>query len=340
MKVKRTLFLLVLIALFVFCFLKMNEHYDELARYPYELNEEERSLVLEHLDTEEIDFLVSQKIEPSQFLPYIDIEGFQVENTLWYDKAYHARKEDIDYIVSFINKYRSNLEYSTLDSLLKTYSYNVLTRYFDEGDGYQSESILVPDPSKKLEVLKNKETFYTYEPSGLVNISGVPVKNKNIKIKEEVLKPLQKMAKAAKEINNKTFGDMEVSAGYISYENQVSLYEEAVKQYKDKALSYVDYPGRNEAQLGYTIELHPKEDSKKKDKEKIKEEEQEQAIWLKDNAYKYGFIVRYPKQKEDVTKKTYQPYVLRYVGEECAKYMHDKGIVMEELNNKEIEEFS
>ena len=110
--------------------------------------------------------------------------------------------------------------------------------------------ILVPDPSMKLEVLKNKETFYTYEPDNLVNVSGVPVKNKNIKIKKEVLQPLQKMAKDAKEINNKTFGDMEVTAGYISYENQVSLYEEAVKKYKDEALSYTDYPGRNEAQLG------------------------------------------------------------------------------------------
>lgn len=340
MKLKRTLFLVSLLVLFVICFFKMNEHYDELARYPYELNEEERSLVLKHMDTEEIDFLVSQKIEPSQFLPYIDIEGFQVENTLWYDKAYHARKEDKSYIVSFINKYRSNLQYTTLDSLLKTYSYNVLTRYFDEGDGYQSESILVPDPSMKLEVLKNKETFYTYEPDNLVNVSGVPVKNKNIKIKKEVLQPLQKMAKDAKEINNKTFGDMEVTAGYISYENQVSLYEEAVKKYKDEALSYTDYPGRNEAQLGYTIELLPKEDSKNKNKEETKKEEQEQAIWLKDNAYKYGFVIRYPKQKEDVTHKAYQPYILRYVGEECAKYMHDKGIVMEELIEKDIEEFS
>ena len=107
-----------------------------------------------------------------------------------------------------------------------------------------------------------------------------------------------------------------------------------------RSLSYTDYPGRNEAQLGYTIELLPKEDSKNKNKEETKKEEQEQAIWLKDNAYKYGFVIRYPKQKEDVTHKAYQPYILRYVGEECAKYMHDKGIVMEELSEKDIEEFS
>ena len=93
-----------------------------------------------------------------------------------------------------------------------------------------------------------------------------------------------------------------------------------------------------------TQDSQKKEEEKKKaqetEKEETKKEEQEQAIWLKDNAYKYGFVIRYPKQKEDVTHKAYQPYILRYVGEECAKYMHDKGIVMEELSEKDIEEFS
>ena len=51
MKVKRTIFVLSLIVLFVFCLWKMNEHYDELARYPYELTDEQRNLVLEHFDT-------------------------------------------------------------------------------------------------------------------------------------------------------------------------------------------------------------------------------------------------------------------------------------------------
>ena len=66
------------------------------------------------------------------------------------------------------------------------------------------------------------------------------------------------------------------------------------------------------------------------------EEEQEQAIWLKDNAYKYGFIVRYPKQADDVTKKKYQPYTLRYVGKDLAKYMHDNNKVLEEVNADDV----
>lgn len=50
-----------------FCLWKMNEHYDELARYPYELTDEQRNLVLEHFDTEEINYLVTQKLNQKNF---------------------------------------------------------------------------------------------------------------------------------------------------------------------------------------------------------------------------------------------------------------------------------
>ena len=54
MLLKRSVFVILLIALFSGCFYIMNQHYDELARYPHELSEEERSLVLSHLSTEQI----------------------------------------------------------------------------------------------------------------------------------------------------------------------------------------------------------------------------------------------------------------------------------------------
>ena len=71
MKIKRMLFIIVLIALFGGCFYAMNQHYDELARYPYELTQKQRDIVLEHLDTEQINYLLAQKIEPDEFLPFI-----------------------------------------------------------------------------------------------------------------------------------------------------------------------------------------------------------------------------------------------------------------------------
>lgn len=53
-------------------------------------------------------------------------------------------------------------------------------------------------------------------------------------------------------------------------------------------------------------------------------------MWLKENAENYGFILRYPKEKENITKVTYEPWHWRYVGEENAKKINELGMCLEE----------
>lgn len=353
MKIKRSLFVIALIALFMGCYTIMNRHFDELARYPYELSEQQRKEVLSHLNTEEINYLVSQKIKPEQFLPFIDVNGFDLNNTLWYDTAYQTQKpakkdkdkENKEYIISFINRYHDQMEYSKLKDMLSNYSYNVLTRFFDEGDAFITNAQLISKPAEKYTLIKGKKTLYTYEPRDLVSVNNLPhtsmVKNANdIVVKKEIVKPLEELCAAAKEINQKACGDMQLVAGYISYEDQITLYEKAKTLYGKDVSLYWDVPGQSEYQLGYSVQLLPNElkpdvDKNKEDKGKEKapsESEREQEIWLKDNAYKYGFIIRYPKQKENVTGKKYQAYTLRYVGKELAKTMHDDNLALEEIN--------
>lgn len=367
MLLKRSIFVILLIALFSGCFYIMNQHYDELARYPHALSDEERKLVLSHLSTEQINYLVSQKVEPDQFLPFIDIKDFDLNNTLWYDAAYRTQKPSHtdqdqavkEYIVSFINRYRSRMEYGELHDLLSNYTYNVLTRFFDEGDPYIENAQLIAKPNEMYLVLTGKRTLYTYEPDDLVSINDLPHASlvpqaNDITIKKEVVKPLKELLAAAKEVNQKENGDMKVIAGYISYEDQIKLFDKAKLVYGDDVLKYWDYPGQSEFQLGYTVRLLPngmtsefdtkkesdkkteaKETDKTDDKEEKKspsEEERDQEIWLKDNAYKFGFIIRYPKQKEDTTGKRYQPYTLRYVGKDIAKRLHDEGYILDEVN--------
>ena len=52
--------------------------------------------------------------------------------------------------------------------------------------------------------------------------------------------------------------------------------------------------------------------------------------WMRDNAYKYVFILRYPKVKENITGFKYEPWHYRYVGKEVAKTIYEKNIVLEE----------
>ncbi len=345
MKIKRALFIGSLIVLFIFCFYKMNEQYDELARYPFSLSDEEREIVLNHLDTEGINYLVEQKIKPDQILPYIEDEDFELTNTLWYDKAYHIQKEETSFVIAFINKYRKQINYADLDMLLTNYSYNLLMRFYDDGDIFADGKTLISNPNDILTLINENNTLYLYEPTDLVSINDLPhntsIAGNNIAVRKEVVKPLHDLANAMEEINHKPFGNMEIVTSYLSYEQQYMLYDKVEKKYKEDLNLYWDVPGCSEYQLGYSIQLMPKLKSDKKVKENEvyenvidskKEEMKEQAIWLKDNAYKYGFIVRYPKSKEEITNKKYQPYTLRYVGKELAQYIYENNIVLEEID--------
>ena len=250
---------------------------------------------------------------------------------------------------------------------LMNYTYNVLTRFFDEGDPNIENAHLIAKPNDPYLVLGSKNTLYTYEPKDLVSINDLPHASlvpqaNDITIKKEVVKPLKELMAAAGEVNQKENGDMKVIAGYISYEDQMKLFEKAKLVYGEDVLQHWDYPGQSEFQLGYTVRLLPnglttefdekkesdkdkdagkKEEAKSSDKKEKKnpsEEERDQEIWLKDNAYKFGFIIRYPKQKEDATGKRYQPYTLRYVGKEIAKKLHDEGYVLDEVNISDLKE--
>ena len=55
--------------------------------------------------------------------------------------------------------------------------------------------------------------------------------------------------------------------------------------------------------------------------------------WLADNSYKYGFILRYPLGKEDITSIEFEPWHFRYVGVDAATVMYENGICLEEFWN-------
>jgi LAS superfamily LD-carboxypeptidase LdcB len=52
--------------------------------------------------------------------------------------------------------------------------------------------------------------------------------------------------------------------------------------------------------------------------------------WLKDNAHRFGFIIRFQKEYVDITGYSYEPWHIRYVGEDAAKEIHEKNITLEE----------
>lgn len=63
----------------------------------------------------------------------------------------------------------------------------------------------------------------------------------------------------------------------------------------------------------------------------VSQKEEPGNQWLYKNCHKYGFILRYPKDKEHITNITYEPWHFRYVGERAAKYMREKNMTLEEF---------
>ena len=97
--------------------------------------------------------------------------------------------------------------------------------------------------------------------------------------------------------------------------------------YKD-ALKTIQRPGHSEHHTGLCVDLVEKRGLNRELDETF--EETEAFAWLSQNAHKYGFILRYPKDKTDITKYSYEPWHYRYVGVEHAKRINQLDMCLEE----------
>ncbi|MGW9855797.1 zinc D-Ala-D-Ala carboxypeptidase [Staphylococcus hominis] len=117
-------------------------------------------------------------------------------------------------------------------------------------------------------------------------------------------------------------------SGYRSYPTQVQLYNRyAARDGKQAADKYSARPGYSEHQTGLTFDVGGVNSDKNLYASFGKTKE---GQWIAKNAYKYGFIVRYPKGKEEVTGYQYEPWHLRYLGKDTATKVYQSGKTLEE----------
>ena len=98
----------------------------------------------------------------------------------------------------------------------------------------------------------------------------------------------------------------------------------------DKAKTIVALPGTSEHQTGLAIDITNQDLNKQKDPLIEEFENTIHAKWLRDNAHKYGFILRYPKGKTNITHISYEPWHYRYVGIYHANEIKKRGMCLEE----------
>ena len=182
--------------------------------------------------------------------------------------------------------------------------------------------------NEDLGMLMNVNKFYTlsetYTPENLKNIElsyayGEEGDNKLIDYAYDKFLELWQAA------NDQGFYLM-VTSSYRDYESQKEIYDYRVSTWGErKADETAARPGHSEHQTGLVIDMTSKTEPLADSFTDSKAYE-----WLKENAYKYGFIERYPEGKTYLTGYSPESWHWRYVGLEAAKTMHDENITFDE----------
>ena len=196
---------------------------------------------------------------------------------------------------------------------------------------YQIIYKIVDSSGNESSIIRNVEVEDKYTGGygtiveGPTYINGILIVNKKYSLpstfggtNETALSALNKLQQSA--LNDGY--NIPLVSGYRSYQTQKSIYNSYVSRW---GVEYTDTvsarPGHSEHQTGLAFDVGELSNNYGETKS---------GIWLKENCYKYGFIIRYLKGKESITGYSYEPWHIRYVGVEVATEIMQKNITLEE----------
>jgi len=272
--------------------------------------------------------------------------------TINYHKTYEYKFGKVGYTIEEIEKLKK-LDNTSLEYLL-TISYNkqipnlINEKYFMEKNlkkyiAYLDKNSNLTDVVAIINVGANKDwykeikksnlnngnlllvnKFYyledTYNSEKMVSVSKQHCYGEQF-LTQDTYNAFKEMFKAAK----KEDLTLIINSSYRSYEDQKEIYDNLKSSkgdnYADKIAAR---PGHSEHQTGMSIDIQTYGSTS------ATFEEFEEFKWLQENAYKYGFILRYPKDKEYLTGYEYESWHYRYVGIETSTYIYENNITLDE----------
>ena len=162
------------------------------------------------------------------------------------------------------------------------------------------------------------------------------IETRNIQLDDRIIEDLLLMMQAAK----KDGLSLVIRSPYRTFDRQESNFNKKIKLYMKQGLSYMEaykvtsqvvtVPGCSEHEVGLALDITSETyldltqgfaDTK-------------EGQWLADHSYEYGFILRYPEEKEYITSIVYEPWHFRYVGREAASVMKEENLCLEEFWDK------
>ena len=219
------------------------------------------------------------------------------------------------------------------DDVTATWSVEKYVENTEESDVKTNAKKIDKDPDS-ITVLVNKENSIDkdYKPDDLVepNIKfSFNYKDEKRKMRKEAANNLELLFQGAR------YYGYELLSGFRSYERQKEIYEyNLIKNGFDYTQIYSAMPGTSEHQTGLAMDITcPSLKGVLSDSFG----ETEEGKWVAKNCYKYGFIVRYQKNKSNITGYGYEPWHIRYVGYDLAKYLYDNDLTLDEYYNYKLD---
>ncbi len=173
---------------------------------------------------------------------------------------------------------------------------------------------------------KQRRLLVTYAPDDLVNLRenyiNLFLNDESFELREEAASQLDQMLNV---MRNEIDKNVVVASAYRSYETQAQLYSSYVSQYgQEETDTFSARPGYSEHQLGTVVDFVNEESGFSFDESFGNTQA---GIWLRDNSYKYGFIMTYPEGSEELTGYAYEPWQFRYIGVENALELEESGML-------------
>ena len=194
---------------------------------------------------------------------------------------------------------------------------------------FESWGYMMPhqDPTDTL-ILVNKNNKAPAVPVTLVKPDVQPTReavSENIYMRAEAAAALEDLFEAAAQDGITLYA----TSGYRSYSTQKAIFERKLERMDEKqANASVAKPGYSEHQTGLAMDIEG-ETTKGTGLTEVFGESPE-GIWTAEHCAEYGFIIRYPKEKTNITGYIYEPWHLRYVGKEAAAEITELGVTFEE----------
>ena len=250
--------------------------------------------IIKNLDTKYQDELLLK--EYNQYIPKLIKEKYFLYKNLdrYLDFINNNKDKSLTEIVALVNVNRDSDYYTNLQTTdISLKEAMLVNKYHGLSKDYEAEDIV------------KVSTTYGYEGQ---------------KLNKEAYEAFKKLADDAK----KAGYTIVILSSYRTYEYQEDLWTKRKQSAGiEKADAYAARAGSSEHETGYAIDVADYNNP-------TNFNEQESFIWMKENSYKYGYIIRYPEGKENITGYDYEAWHYRYLGVELATKVYNEGITYDE----------